>query len=269
MGQRSGEAHLMDERIRFKIDTRQWEFRLVVSSIKKIVPPSCIGTLRVLEFGCGVSAGASSLLELGDLTVSDLYRDPLLQLPTPVRFVQQDIHHTSFADGEFDLVVSNQVLEYLDPERAFTELKRITKPAGYFVFAVPTATWLALTVPGQIVMKLDNVCRRFYTKPEIGSSAVNLAELTRRPNNGEPKKRWLAKFALAGHGRFTGFLDCWNYFRVSNWRTMLQSNGFLIAVEEPLLAYGSSWLPLFPTSRVVARLGFSASYLFICKNKHD
>lgn len=50
-------------------------------------------------------------------------------------YPQYDILHLPFADGTFDCVVSDQVLEHVegDPHRAIEESVRVTKPGGYVV----------------------------------------------------------------------------------------------------------------------------------------
>lgn len=54
------------------------------------------------------------------------------------RFRSENLEHQSFKDGEFDLVVTQDVMEHvLDPARAFVEIARTLKPGGHHVFTVP------------------------------------------------------------------------------------------------------------------------------------
>jgi SAM-dependent methyltransferase len=48
-----------------------------------------------------------------------------------------DIHHTSYADQEFDAVILGWVISYsVKPEVLVSECKRITKPGGYLGFGI-------------------------------------------------------------------------------------------------------------------------------------
>ena len=105
------------------VKKRRWEYNLITSAIVSVVPSDLIGKLQVMEYGCGPGVGVQSLSQLGDLLLTDIYRDPSLDLPDGVEFRIADIHETDFKDGEFDVLVSNQVLEYLDLKKAFQEMK--------------------------------------------------------------------------------------------------------------------------------------------------
>ncbi|MEJ8566360.1 class I SAM-dependent methyltransferase [Elongatibacter sediminis] len=50
----------------------------------------------------------------------------------------QDLVDLSFADGRFDLVTSSHVMEHVsDPWAALTEIHRVLKPGGHYVFSIP------------------------------------------------------------------------------------------------------------------------------------
>jgi len=64
----------------------------------------------------------------------------------------QDLHATSFADGSFDLVVTEDVLEHVaEPRRAFLELRRVLRPGGLHVATVPVNWFLPATVPRAVI----------------------------------------------------------------------------------------------------------------------
>lgn len=255
----------------FKAQKRRWEFDLITRTIKDVIPTEQVGKLRILEFGSGPSSGAQYLCQLGDLVVTDIYTHPLLNLPLGVEFRIADIHKTDFKDCEFDILVSNQVLEHLeDMKKAFQEMKRIGKENAYYVFGVPTATWLILTIPGQILKKLENISARMKDRFGRVSEATvgNPCRIsTEKPKH--VKKRRLSKFTIGGHGCYHRFFECLKAFRVRNWERVLLSNGFGIVGKSPLLTYGSTHLPIIPINRFLARIGLSSSYLFICKKSDN
>jgi SAM-dependent methyltransferase len=50
----------------------------------------------------------------------------------------QNLEETSFAGGTFDLILTEDVMEHVaEPERAFSEIRRILKPGGYHVATIP------------------------------------------------------------------------------------------------------------------------------------
>lgn len=59
----------------------------------------------------------------------------------------EDLTRQTFADGAFDLVVTQDVFEHvLEPERAFAEVARTLRPGGAHVFTVPWYYWKATLV---------------------------------------------------------------------------------------------------------------------------
>ncbi|MBI5197022.1 MAG: class I SAM-dependent methyltransferase [Nitrospirae bacterium] len=271
----------------YKANRRQWEFLLISQAIENTIPKENHGKMNILEFGCGPSGGAHFLSKLGSLTASDVYRHHLLSLPANVEFIISDIHKTEFLNNYFDILVSNQVLEHIERlDIAFTEMQRITKPDGYFFFSIPTATWLILTIPGQLFKKLENILEKHgYHKrkkdeaydenhqkssnentDEIDSSSSAIEHDASESIHKQKKSIW-RKLSLEGHGCYPGFIECFRFFRIKNWRKTLLSNGFAIIDEMPLITYGSSHFPLIPTNRIMAKWGLSSSYLFVCKHQ--
>ena len=101
---------------------------------------------RVLETAAGTGivtrALVSSLPESVSIVATDL-NQPMLdhassQLPsTRVTWRQADGQHLPFPDGEFDVVVCQfGVMFFPDKPRAFSEVNRVLKPGGRFLFNV-------------------------------------------------------------------------------------------------------------------------------------
>ena len=50
----------------------------------------------------------------------------------------QDLHHLSFASDSFDIVISSETMEHVRrPWQGFSEIYRVLKPGGIYVFTVP------------------------------------------------------------------------------------------------------------------------------------
>jgi SAM-dependent methyltransferase len=72
-----------------------------------------------------------------DVTTSEFFpEEPLGELVNGI--LNQDVQHLTFADGSFDVVTSNQVMEHVpDDVQGFRECLRVLKPGGALVFSVP------------------------------------------------------------------------------------------------------------------------------------
>lgn len=85
--------------------------------------------MKILDVGCGVNKTEGAIgLDNNPRTGADVIHD-LGEIPYP------------FADDEFDLVVSNHVVEHIPDVMAFvSELHRITKPGGKIRLLTPHYT---------------------------------------------------------------------------------------------------------------------------------
>jgi len=96
---------------------------------------------RVLEVGCGTGTFTGALSEAFPLLTAIDISDPLLRVARErfpnVELLEQDIHHTTFEDGRFDLVVGCSVLHHLDWDLALLEIFRILKAGGRIRFSEP------------------------------------------------------------------------------------------------------------------------------------
>ena len=61
-------------------------------------------------------------------------------------FRNEDLEQQTFADDEFDLVVTSDVMEHIyEPDKAFKEIYRTLKPGGAHIFSVPLINRFNLT----------------------------------------------------------------------------------------------------------------------------
>lgn len=114
------------------------------SSLKELVRPD----IAWLDVGCGHqilaewrSEAEKDLLPDGGIIVGLDCDLPSLKNHRSISLlVQGDMVQLPFADGSFDLVTANMVVEHLtDPMRQFAEVARILRPGGSFLFHTPNA----------------------------------------------------------------------------------------------------------------------------------
>jgi SAM-dependent methyltransferase len=102
--------------------------------------------LDILDFGCGTGAFLEHLGRFG--TVSGVDGDP-----DAVRFCHErgrgEVQHVAaaeplpFADESFDLVTTLDVIEHIEDDvNAFRELRRVMRPGGLLLVAVPAFMFL-------------------------------------------------------------------------------------------------------------------------------
>lgn len=152
----------------------------------QILPPWRVEAERRLVASCKSVAGVD-------------YDQPSLETHTSIGFrVRGDISRLPFADGSFDMVTANMVVEHLDdPETQFREVARVLRPGGVFIFHTPNASgyFTALTrrVPeswkGALIRALDgraagDVFKTHYranTEEDVrrvaGASGLEVAEV--------------------------------------------------------------------------------------------
>ena len=101
---------------------------------------------KVLDMGCGdgvlsyliaQTGGSVSGIDLCKFAV-EYAKKKATRRQAHIDFSIQDVCGTSFPDGVFDAVVSNEVIEHLiKPERMLSEIKRVLRPGGVAVLSTP------------------------------------------------------------------------------------------------------------------------------------
>lgn len=130
---------------------RAYEFGAYVAHF----PKGC----RILEIGGGTGIQAKMLSELGyDIESIDIpnsnYADSQI---FPITLY--DGHHIPFPDNSFDVIFSSNVLEHIAHLEAFqAETRRVLRPDGICIHAMPSATWVLWTIVTHylsIIQQLD------------------------------------------------------------------------------------------------------------------
>ncbi len=100
---------------------------------------------RVLDAGCGSGRNMIELSDLGTVTGIELSETSvaLARQRDAGEIVAGSVLEMPFADGDFDLAVSLDVIEHLDDDlAALRELRRTVAPGGALLVTVPAYQWL-------------------------------------------------------------------------------------------------------------------------------
>ncbi len=94
---------------------------------------------RALDIGCGVGSNISVLQQYAKTVLGIDNSKKAVEYCAQKGFnaLLGDVHQLAFANDYVDLVVCADVLEHVDDEKAITEISRVLKPGGMFLFAVP------------------------------------------------------------------------------------------------------------------------------------
>lgn len=116
--------------------------RIVCSLLTPLLPPS---RPRILDVGCGMGSTLKALEDLGEAVGADISEEALAACRRrgcrDVRLIGEQ--GLPFAEGEFDAVLSLDVLEHIEDDRgALAEYLRVTKPGGILLLTVPAYRWL-------------------------------------------------------------------------------------------------------------------------------
>ena len=133
----------------YELEGRHWWFlgrrRLFLRLLEQRFPPAA-RPVEVLDFGCGTGAFLEDLERFGAVSAVD--GDPQAVAfchargRSEVRFVPPG-DRLPFADGAFELVTALDVVEHIaDDVGALRELRRVLRPGGVLLVAVPAFMFL-------------------------------------------------------------------------------------------------------------------------------
>jgi SAM-dependent methyltransferase len=153
--------------IMFHVEDHHWWY-LGMEHITCSVLDKAVGrghALQVLDAGCGTGAVMQYLKPYGRVTGFD-YSTEALRFSRQrghVRLTQASVMQLPFADREFDLIVSFDVISEagVNDVAALREFARVLKPGGHLLVRLPAYRWMR----GRHDIAV-NVSHRF-TRPEI------------------------------------------------------------------------------------------------------
>lgn len=114
-------------------------------SLREAMPR--LGTFRIHEFGF-VGAIHNEFQTLSGFSCSDYFPGVQPGEAAPNGVDCQDLHHLTFGDEEFDLVISQDVLEHVpDPSAALAETHRVLRASGRHILTVPFSAGRRESIP--------------------------------------------------------------------------------------------------------------------------
>ena len=196
-----------------------------IEQLAKLIPAGS----RVLEFGAGTGEQAKMLAERGfevvaiDLPASSYANDRLY----PV--IDYDGRSIPLPDRSVDVVFSSNVLEHVeDLPTAFAEFRRVLRPGGVGVHAMPTPAWRFWTFAAGLPTAAEAVAMA------VGNAIKPPAGLTRRQALLKNLKTVAGGILPVGHGTSPeGISELWS-FSPRAWRKVFARNGFEVIEEKPI-----------------------------------
>ena len=183
--------------------------RLRSAEVKELAAAIPSGA-RVLDFGAGTGKQARQLAEMGfDVVAIDLPSSEYAgHRIFPV--TDYDGRHIPLPDHSVDAILSSNVLEHVeDLPGILAEFRRVLKPGGLGVHAMPTPAWRFWT---------------FVAGPPTSLVALSKLKL----------KAALAALLPLGHGiSKEGISELWT-FSPRRWRRIFRANGMEVVDDRPI-----------------------------------
>jgi SAM-dependent methyltransferase len=179
---------------------------------------------RILEIGAGTGLQAAEISKRGyEIEAIDV-PDSSYKLDRVFPVTDYDGVKIPYPDSFFDVVFSSNALEHVrELEKIQTEIKRVLKPDGYCLHALPTHTW-------RIWTSLAAIPRGFIEAGQI--------VLLSNPNS------WIKALRRAGsflkqrrHGERGNLITEIYYFHPRWWRQHFRGHGFVVDHDAPMLLF--------------------------------
>lgn len=140
--------HEDEYQIMYAQELQHWWFRgrrrVLVDLVRRDAAGRA-GSLHILDFGCGTGGNLQSYAPFGSVFGVEPDRRAIRFAASRGRTILCRASGTGlpFASSSFDLVIASDVLEHIeDDAKAVSEIARVLRPGGAFVFSVPAHPWL-------------------------------------------------------------------------------------------------------------------------------
>ena len=188
----------------------------------------------ILELGAGTGYQARELAKRGFVVKAIDVQESNYRSARVYPVVDYDGTTLPFPDASFDIVFSSNVLEHVvDLPAMLAEIRRVLKPGGRGVHAMPTTTWRWWTT---VAGPID--CLPFV-----------LASLTGRAPRGPKRRNPIVAFARGiaarwiplPHGERGNALTELVTFGKRHWVNQFEQNGFEVIRSEPMHLFYTGW----------------------------
>ena len=109
-------------------------YRIYESKIESTINES----FTMLDAGCGRTAPILSKFKDKAQRLIGVDLEEPTDIPIEIKYIRGDISKIEISSNSVDVVISRAVLEHVsDPDSVFSEINRILRPGGSFIFLVP------------------------------------------------------------------------------------------------------------------------------------
>lgn len=134
---------------------------------------------KILDIACGTGYGSKKLSGKDYQIIAADYDQQQIEKNTvalaeyhDITFKQEDITSISFPDNTFDVALSMETIEHVEPHKSLRELKRVIKDGGYLIISTPQNSCPSKCVNPQHIyeyslQELTDLVKKYFTIEKI------------------------------------------------------------------------------------------------------